>query len=201
MESLNVELTMTKKEKRKLTGIYVLLLLSLLISITCMILIIIVILDKNKNDSNSYKNDFKSDKIEYLNLTETQRKEMLNLIYPVGSYYISAENKYPGNFLIGDWEQITNRFLIGAGDKYQVNSIGGEEKHLLTIDEMPQHDHSSTYFGGYYVWGGDDTYHGPGNGEGYRRELNKLNTGVRGGNTPHNNIPPYYAAYIWKRVK
>ncbi len=165
-----------------------------------MFIIISFILDKKKSNSNNEK-EIKIEQTENLGLTEIQKKEILNLIYPVGSYYISAENKYPGNFLIGDWEQIKNRFLIGAGEKYEVNSIGGEEKHKLTIEEISSHDHTSTYFGGYFVWGGDDTYHGPGNGQGYRRELNKLNTGVKGGNSPHNNIPPYYAAYIWKRVK
>ena len=201
MESLNVEFPITIKEKKKFTCIYILLCLSFLFSSICFILIFMIISEKQKNDSNSnsFKCQAENNKME--NLTETQKNEIIDSIYPVGSYYISSINKYPGNFLVGDWEQITDRFLVGAGDKYEVNSVGGEEKHLLTIDEMPQHDHSSTYYGGYFVWGGDDTYHGPGNGNGYRRELNKLNTGVRGGNKPHNNIPPYYAAYIWKRIK
>ncbi len=88
-----------------------------------MFIIISFILDKKKSNSNNEK-EIKIEQTENLGLTEIQKKEILNLIYPVGSYYISAENKYPENFLIGDWELIKDRFLIGAGEKYEVNSIG-----------------------------------------------------------------------------
>ena len=49
--------------------------------------------------------------------------------YPVGSVYISFVNTNPSTYFGGTWEQIKDRFLIGAGNKYSPGSTGGSETH------------------------------------------------------------------------
>ena len=128
---------------------------------------------------------------------------MFDEIFPIGSYYITSNNENPSKLFGGTWEQIKDRFIIGASDKYKVNSLGGEEKHQLTIDEMPSHRHNTLYWEhrGMYLWGGNEyTTDGPAGGRGYRTHAIDVFTNWQGGNSAHNNIPPYKAAFIWRRT-
>lgn len=139
-------------------------------------------------------------------------------IYPIGSIYISANSTNPHDLFGGTWEQLSGRFLIGAGTvdsnttdfwgtiKSNFNmppgEKGGEDYHTLTIEQMPSHSHS-----GYVEYGTNSnlnvavpgqynqinfTYHV----DGYHRTFIE-NTGE--GNY-HNNMPPYLAVYMWKRI-
>ena len=54
--------------------------------------------------------------------------DLLDTIYPVGSIYMSVNNTSPASFLGGTWEQIKDRFLLGAGSK-SAGATGGEENH------------------------------------------------------------------------
>lgn len=62
-------------------------------------------------------------------------------IYPVGSIYMSVNSNNPSELFGGTWEQLKDRFLLGAGDTYSAGSTAGEAEHTLTIDEMPAHSH------------------------------------------------------------
>lgn len=137
-------------------------------------------------------------------------KRLLDLIYPVGSIYLSVNSASPDTLFGGTWARITDTFLLAAGETYEAGSVGGEATHKLTVPEMPIHDHpisgngnasglgttynAITMQGSAYpndpalVRGGDYT----GNGYAY---INK-----RGGDKPHNNMPPYLAVYTWKRT-
>ena len=76
---------------------------------------------------------------------------------------------------------------------WQVNAYGGEEKHQLTIDEMPAHSHN--YFGNTWQNTGGFCF---GSGCGLYAQPNGVSSPT-GGNAPHNNMPPYLAlAYIIK---
>lgn len=82
-------------------------------------------------------------------------QKILNMIYPVGSIYMSVNNVSPATFIGGTWTALTDRVLIGAGSSYTVNATGGATSHThtsaahthttaghtLTIDEMPRHNH------------------------------------------------------------
>lgn len=60
--------------------------------------------------------------------------------YPVGSIYICMNNTDPATLFGGTWTKLKDRFLLGSGSK-AINATGGEEKHTLTINEMPSHTH------------------------------------------------------------
>lgn len=97
---------------------------------------------------------------------------------------------------------LTNRFILGWGDK-QITNIGGEENVTLSIAQMPVHTHGHNATGSngltftdcYKTVASTDTSCGENNLHG-RRDLQISNSG---GGQPHNNMPPYYVlAYIMK---
>lgn len=120
-----------------------------------------------------------------------------NLIYPIGSIYISVSSVNPSNLFGGTWEQLKDRFLLGTGDVYGNNVTGGETEHTLTIDEIPSHKPEIL------LDTGDGTVYG---------SAMKWNVAANcryyagdafltiGGNHSHNNMPPYLTVYMWKRI-
>ena len=69
-------------------------------------------------------------------------KRLLDLIYPVGSIYLSVNSASPDTLFGGTWEQIQDRFLLGMSSSYPAGSQGGEDTHTLTTTEMPSHRHT-----------------------------------------------------------
>ena len=139
--------------------------------------------------------------------------EMLLANYPIGAIYLSVNSTSPASLFGGTWEQLKDRFLLGAGSTYSNGATGGSASHThttadhtLTIAEMPAHFHQ---FQGW--WRTDHT----GDkivasyefiaGDSPSTDSAAMPTG---GSQPHNhgntgsssNLPPYLAVYMWKRV-
>ena len=79
------------------------------------------------------------------------KKDIVDLIYPVGSIYISMNSTNPSTLFGGTWEAFgQGRVLIGAGTGNDGNTslsfpagfTGGEYKHYLAKSEIPSHSHS-----------------------------------------------------------
>ena len=81
-----------------------------------------------------------------------------NIIYPVGSIYLSVNSTNPQYLFGGIWEQIKDRFLLGAGDSYYAGSTGGEAMHTLTQNEMPRYSHRINESSTEQRWSGEDGY-------------------------------------------
>lgn len=132
----------------------------------------------------------------------------LNSLHPVGSIFISTENTSPASMFGGEWEQIGGRFLLGADSTYAAGSTGGEATHKLATSEMPKHRHDGIRVAQNYLtaWATENA----GSSSGFelssllktelRDDLNKFYGDELGGDQPHNNMPPYLAVYMWKRV-
>lgn len=117
-------------------------------------------------------------------------------VYPVGSIYMSATNpESPAAIWGGYWTRLDNLFLVGAGTLYAARTSGGEASHVLSINEMPSHNHSIKQYttGGTVEWGLENISNKT-QAWGWDR------IGYTGGNQAHNNIPPYFAVYIWLRT-
>lgn len=85
------------------------------------------------------------------------KQYLVNMIYPIGSIYISVNSTSPATLFGGTWVQLKDRFLIGCGGSYSAGSTGGTStiniahshstepsttgSHALTENEMPQHSH------------------------------------------------------------
>lgn len=149
----------------------------------------------------------------------TEKKELYDifeLIYPVG---IIINLTIPTNpkdlFGIGEWEQIKGRFLFGVDDSHAAETTGGEAEHTLNINEMPLHTHSQLVSGysGWpegtscsYVLNWDTSTDVILNKSTSLTTFSHLahgDTGIitNGNSQPHNNMPPYLAVYMWKRIK
>lgn len=124
---------------------------------------------------------------------------LLNLIYPVGSIYISVNSTSPHDLFGGTWEQIKDRFLLACGSTYANGATGGEAFHTLTVDEMPNHRHGLDYYINYNLDGGYDKLlaYGSTTAEVHNTDYFMNFTG---GGEAHNNMPPYLAVYIWERI-
>lgn len=124
----------------------------------------------------------------------SNKQAIVDLIYPVGSIYMSVNSTNPASLFGGTWEQMKDRFLLGAGSTYSAGSTGGAATVSLTIDQIPAHTHAVH---------SRSVYSGGGSYIGFCNEANSTNsyvTGSRGGGEAHNNMPPYLVVYIWKRT-
>ena len=146
---------------------------------------------------------------------EQYKHDLLEKVYPIGSYYWSNENISPENIFGGKWEQIKERFLFSSDSNHSVGSTGGEERHTLSIEEIPSHYHQYDKFNlspGWFIcecnckqpikavlpgieyktfYGTDKTKSSC---------IVSSNTDSRGSSSSHNNMPPYLTANCWKRI-
>lgn len=125
--------------------------------------------------------------------------------YPVGSFYFSSDPTSPQMLFGGVWEQVKGRFLYAADGKHPAGSTGGEETHTLTSAEMPTHGGHFKETGGSKYYLDTQKFSASGtNGRGWTVHWSNEvipATANAGSGTPHNNMPPFLAAYCWHRIK
>ena len=123
--------------------------------------------------------------------------QFVDMIYPVGSIYMSASATSPSTLFGGTWESIGGRFLLGADATYAAGSTGGEAEHTLVVGEIPNHAHGMNMINKEHVASA------PNFAFNYQYTSNEVLVGytnTNGGGEPHNNMPPYLAVYMWKRT-
>lgn len=131
------------------------------------------------------------------------KKIVLDTYYPVGKIYITMGNENPNETIGGTWEKTASgKVLVGVDtndiDFNTIGKTGGEKTHTLTLEEMPEHNHSfDTVYSTqvplsepYYASGFSNNNIGVGTGH----------TNTTGGSQPHNNLQPYMTVYMWKRT-
>jgi hypothetical protein len=149
----------------------------------------------------------------------------LDSVYPIGSVYISANGANPNAIIGGTWEEFaTGRTLIGYDpsddDLTETGMTGGEKTHVLTVEEMPSHNHSASTGGagkhkhtvGYrkrqdaYGKGTLDAMHwitGTASTIETSEVANHSHTVTvesTGSGMAHNNMMPYITVRMWKRT-
>lgn len=123
---------------------------------------------------------------------------ILNMIYPVGSIFISTSSANPATTMGGTWTRFGNgRVLVGVdendADFNTVNKTGGEKAHTLTIPEMPSHTHDISVEQKVRAGGTGYTLLDVGT-------ATNLTSSSTGGNQAHNNLQPYVTIYRWQRT-
>lgn len=135
------------------------------------------------------------------NAYTTIQQVLLDMVYPVGSIYMSVNNVSPATFLGGSWERYSKgTVLVGIDENdsdFAYDAHGGEKTHKLTISEMPSHTHTVTarelstntpvgiVAGTRAAEGGD---------------RDNIRTSGEGSGVAHNNLQPYITCYMWKRT-
>lgn len=136
--------------------------------------------------------------------------------YPIGMIIITVNDTNPNTYFGGTWELLSEgNFLISAGKgdniKYPVGTTGGEENHTLSLSEIPAHRHeiydsragSITTPATYAFVQASAVGYTP-NDIADQNAIPSSNGNDGAGNycqgKAHNNIPPYIACYMWKRV-
>lgn len=86
---------------------------------------------------------------------EAFKAAFADMVYPVGSIYMSVNSASPETLFGGRWERITGRFLLGATDggaaggnsnaSIAPGNTGGEATHALTTDETATKNHSHSF--------------------------------------------------------
>lgn len=124
--------------------------------------------------------------------------------------YAVLGTRYGGNASLFMVPDLRGRTVVGSGNRWGPGETGGEETHILTINELPAHNHGVTdpghthapgtgadWFwtksnaGGNVIQGGA-TYQAD---NGVRSVTASSTTGITtnntGGTVAHNNMPPY----------
>ena len=164
-----------------------------------------------------------------VSLVESMLLERSKREHPVGSYYTSDKDTEPAEiFGFGTWERVKGVFLLGADDKtYLAGSEGGEAEHTLTLAESVKHGHNVYVYTGSNPSDGMEAHHWSADGTTAEVAPNGATfshtwcssrfkswgattmtgggdpagtTNALGGSQPHNNMPPYHAAYCWRRT-
>jgi hypothetical protein len=133
--------------------------------------------------------------------------EVLKKAYPIGSVYINASNATnPASLLgFGTWSAFgAGKVMVGldAGDTSfdTLGETGGEKTHILTVAEMPSHNHAIRSQSGNYP-ATDFTDKGFERSGVSNYELNNTtNIANAGSGSAHNNLQPYIVVYFWKRT-
>lgn len=159
--------------------------------------------------------DSETKRLYFSTMQNTMIDTMLDKIYPVGSIYMSSTNVSPETLFGGQWEQLKDRFLVGAGNSYSNGSTGGNKTHT--------HKYRVGVNGYYGVPIGTDTalirtYNYESNSWVDATRYSSFNTtknasiskvtnnadagrfASEGKTSVENNLPPYLAVYIWKRI-
>lgn len=142
-------------------------------------------------------------------------------LLPTGSIIMwnGAHNAVPAGWKLCDGNfgtpNLSGKFIVGykAGNaEYSVGATGGEEKHVLTTQELPAHSHGVTDPGHRHstqktldpsATDGDDNSFNVYARRGSTSFTDSVKTGISiqntGGGAAHENRPPYYAlCYIMK---
>ena len=142
-----------------------------------------------------------------------------NLVPSIGTIVFRSDNISPSTIYPNTtWEKIEGRVIMGASDAYPLGSTGGEATHTLTIDEMPSHGHIENIaiqnYGvmlrmgghrdeltsGYRMYEIKEGFFSSGfqTLDGYTSSATKTNAEGRG--FEHNNLQPYEACNVYKRI-
>lgn len=140
-------------------------------------------------------------------------KAITNIIYPVGSIYLSINTTNPSSYLGGTWEQVAKEcYLLGyngsntwfdkPGTSKGSNGNSGSwntNNHTLTINEIPSHHHNTNI----------GTVLSPNSGNwglnpGAPTAVDNITRGSTsvGGGQGHNHfhVSPYYTVVVWRRT-
>lgn len=131
-------------------------------------------------------------------------RETFLAAHPVGRIIFTNDQNNPGDTYGGTWVACgAGRVPVGVDTKQDefstVGKTGGEKTHTLTVQEIPSHSHNLKYEGnGVYVGNNNTNYIAY--VEGFDQDEFNGSTMYCGDGQAHNNLPPYFTCYMWRRT-
>lgn len=166
---------------------------------------------KLNNDTEKLTDD-KADKLhthqptDINDLAAVIKQSILELVYPVGSIYISVSstNNPSSIFPNTTWERITDRFLYCTSSSTG-GEIGGSKK--ITVDNLPSHSHlyavpedrGGDPLGATNNHWTEDLYRNYWRGN-YYGNISKSNSPTSSTGKGRDYLPPYYTVIAWRRT-
>ena len=159
-----------------------------------------IILDRTKETPQPiFYNKAEVDKL-LADCKKAAKRAALLAANPVGKLWASDDPTSPASIVGGTWEQIKDRFILAAGDTYAAGSTGGEAAHTLTVNEMPKHGHGISQGTALLTTTSSMAINQTAVANGPPNISNAVWFAESGSSAAHNNMPPYNAAYVWRRI-
>lgn len=118
----------------------------------------------------------------------------VDLIYPIGSLYLTTSTISPAVLFGGTWERLTaDAYLKIVNNELELGELGGTSSdHKIPLTSIPSHTHRIPK-GNWEasVSGKGIVIHNYNGGE-------RMDSGASGGGQPY--YPYYYGIYVWKRT-
>lgn len=131
---------------------------------------------------------------------------ILDFTYPIGSIYMSVNSTSPEILFGGTWEQLQNRFLIGASSTYTAGATGGNtsntHKHLMPlIYDSNIGNITKLGWNSWAYFGTEPSRAASTNNITQSASADQFD-GYRyfTSDTTIDIMPPYLAVYMWKRI-
>ena len=174
-------------------------------------------LDVYKSTLTSQQVDDALKRILQINIPDIiQKQDLFDMVYPVGSIYMSANNVSPATFLGGTWQQIQGQFLLAASGTHPAGSTGGAESHTHEYrvgsymnygcvvgngaNGVQVYDYSSGNYAALQNSASQDSTAGNTALVGSQKTLNAYRKSSTGHVSSESNMPPYISVYVWQRT-
>lgn len=132
-----------------------------------------------------------------------EAKTIISARVPIGSIVMwphPAED-IPTGWALCDGQNGTKdlrgRFILGVNDQHPLYETGGEENVTLTQKQMPAHLHK---FGVKSDYSQPTTAPIISSGWASQSQYSNFSTSIVGGNSPHNNMPPFFCVYYIQKI-
>lgn len=127
--------------------------------------------------------------------------DIIDIIYPIESIFLSTSPQNPSETIGGEWELFgAGRTIVGVDtSQTEFNTpekTGGEKTHTLSGSEMPKHYHGFYQYnleGDKIIWAAKSSEQIP-----VAPSWNLVME--TGSSQPHNNLQPYITCYMYKRI-
>lgn len=137
------------------------------------------------------------------------------VMYPVGSIYISTGSTSPANLFGGNWTRIADAYLRATGTTgAALGGYGGYTEYKLSVHQLPSHNHVSP--SAYFIVQTDQgsmrtiepmiTAGNADHTNTWRARIaedssrNPLPSGNSGGGAAFPMLPRYVSVYMWRRT-
>lgn len=122
-----------------------------------------------------------------------------DLIYPIGSIYLTTSSISPQTLFGGTWEKITNDAYLKIANGSTAGNLGGTSSdHKIPLESIPAHNHA--------FWQNPSAGQGAGSygGLAYCMQAS-LTTAGKYGNVSNSGggqayYPYYYDVFVWRRT-